>query len=297
MRLATVRTDAGPRLHIRAGGGYVDLGRATGDERLSTLRGFLALGEQGSETARAVSPDGSDGIVELAPAVPEPGRIFCLGRNYQEHADEMNKTTSEWPEVFVRFASCLAGPFDDVPLPSFSARADYEGELGVVIGRGGRHIPAERALDAVAGYVVVNDVSMRDWQHRGQQWTPGKNFEGTLPVGPEVVTADELDPSDLAVETRLNGELVQSSRTSRMITGIPELIEFLSSFVTLEPGDLIATGTPSGVGAARDSFLEDGDVVEVTVEGIGTIRNRMRRDSVTPVCARWVRLAEEAVSR
>lgn len=297
MRLAGLRTASGLRLHVGTEGGYVDLGKATGDERLSTLRGLLAAGPEGMEAARAVPAGGSNGGGELGPAVPEPGRIFCLGRNFLEHAQEMNKTTSEWPEVFVRFASCVTGPFDDIVLPSFSPRADYEGELGVVIGRGGRHIPAAEALAAVAGYVVLNDVTMRDWQHRGQQWTPGKNFEGTLPVGPELVTADEVDPLDLAVETRVNGELVQSSRTSHMITPIPDQIEFLSSFLTLEPGDLIATGTPSGVGVARDSFLEEGDVVEVTVEGVGTIRNRMRRDGTPPVSERWVRMAEQAVSR
>lgn len=300
MRLATLRTPDGPRLHLRTPTGLVDLGRAAGDERLSTLTGFLAAGEEALRVAATVPPGDENGACEVEAAVPEPGKIFCLGRNYAEHAQEMRRTTSDWPEIFLRVPACVAGPFDDIVLPSFSGRADYEGELGVVIGAGGRHIKAERALEAVAGYVVVNDVTVRDWQHRGQQWTPGKNFEGTLPVGPELVTADEVpDPSDLAVETRVNGEVRQSDRTSQMIIGIPEQIEFLSSFVTLEPGDLIATGTPAGVGVAREPpvFLDDGDVVEVSVEGVGTIRNRMRKDGAAPVHDRWVRLAEEAVSR
>jgi 2-keto-4-pentenoate hydratase/2-oxohepta-3-ene-1,7-dioic acid hydratase in catechol pathway len=298
VRLGTLRTASGLRLHVRTDDGYVDIGKETGDEALSSLRGFLAAGPAGLAAAAKI-PAGRPvaSTIDLASAVPAAERIFCLGRNYLEHAEEMNKTTSAWPEVFVRFPSCVAGPFDDIVLPSFSARADYEGELGVVIGAGGRHIPAESALDAVAGYVVLNDVSMRDWQHRGQQWTPGKNFEGTLPVGPDLVTADEVEPSDLLIETRVNGELVQEGRTADMITGVPEQIEFLSSFVTLRPGDLIATGTPSGVGVARGVFLEDGDVVEVSVEAVGTIRNRMRRDDAAPVTDRWVRLAEEAVSR
>jgi 2-keto-4-pentenoate hydratase/2-oxohepta-3-ene-1,7-dioic acid hydratase in catechol pathway len=298
VRLATLHTPAGLRLHVRAGEGYVDVARATGDERFSTLRGLLAAGQEGFEAAATIPPIGESGG-EFGPAVPEPGKIFCLGRNYAEHAQEMRRTTSDWPEVFLRVPSCVAGPFADILLPSFSRRADYEGELGVVIGRGGRHIAAEQAFDAVAGYVVLNDVTMRDWQHRGQQWTPGKNFEGTLPVGPELVTADEVDPLDVAIETRVNGELVQGGRTSQMVISISEQIEFLSSFVTLEPGDLIATGTPAGVGAAREPpfFLEDGDVVEVTVEGVGVIRNRMRRDSQSAASDRWVRLAEEAVSR
>ncbi|MCZ7590459.1 MAG: fumarylacetoacetate hydrolase family protein [Gaiella sp.] len=292
-----MRTVEGLRLHVRTELGYVDVGRATGDERLSTLAGLLGAGADGLEAAARVAPGASNGVADFAPAVPAPPKIFCLGRNYQEHADEMNKTTSAWPEVFVRFPCCLAGPFDDVYLPSFSSRADYEGELGVVIGARCRHVPAEQALEVVAGYVVLNDVSVRDWQHRGQQWTPGKNFEGTLPVGPELVTADELDQAALVIETHVNGELVQHARTSDMIVGVPELISFLSTFVTLEPGDLIATGTPSGVGTARDVFLDEGDVVEVTVEGIGTIRNRMRKDDRRPASDRWVRLAEEAVSR
>lgn len=298
MRLASLRTANGLRLHVRRGDTFVDVGNATGDERFSTLRGLLAAGQDGLEAVAAAQGEGVEGL-EFGPAVPEPGTIFCLGRNYAEHIAEMRKATSSWPEVFLRVPACVAGPFDDIAIPSFSGRADYEGELGVVIGRGGRHISAADALAAVAGYVVVNDVTMRDWQHRGQQWTPGKNFEGTLPVGPELVTADEVDPLDLAVETRVNGELVQNGRTSRMVTGIAEQIEFLSSFTTLLPGDLIATGTPAGVGVAREPplFLQDGDVVEVTVERVGTIRNRMRRESQPAASERWVRLAEEAVSR
>lgn len=296
MRLATLRTAGGLRLHLRTADGYVDVAAATGDDRLSSLSGLLWADE--STAAKVASAGGAvTAAPDFAPAVPTPGRIFCLGRNYQQHADEMNKTTSAWPEVFVRFPSCLAGPFDEIALPSFSARADYEGELGVVIGKRGRHIPVAQALDAVAGYVVLNDVTMRDWQHRGQQWTPGKNFEGTLPVGPELVTPDEVGELDLVIETHVNGELVQHATTADMVVSVPEQIGFLSSFLTLEPGDLIATGTPAGVGAARDCFLEDGDVVEVTVERIGTIRNRMRRDVTAPVTDHWVRLAEEAVSR
>jgi acylpyruvate hydrolase len=299
VRFATLRTSAGPRLHVRRGTAYVDVAQATGDERLATMRGFLESGERALAVVTAADSGGEPVDGELAPALPEPGKILCLGRNYAQHADEMRRDRPAWPEVFLRVPSCVVGPFDDVELPPFSRRADYEGELGVVIGGGGRHIPAERALAAIAGFVVVNDISIRDWQHRGQQWTPGKNFERTFPLGPELVTADEVDPSDLALETRVNGEVVQSGRTSQMIFGIPEQIEFLSSFLTLEPGDLIATGTPGGVGVAREPprFLKNGDVVEVTVEHLGTIRNRMRSDPRAPVGDHWVRIAEEAVSR
>jgi 2-keto-4-pentenoate hydratase/2-oxohepta-3-ene-1,7-dioic acid hydratase in catechol pathway len=161
--------------------------------------------------------------------------------------------------------------------PALTSRFDYEGELGLVIGTGGRYIHADKALDAIAGYVVLNDATARDWQRAATQWTGGKNFEGTMPIGPELVTTDEADVSDAALTTTLNGEVMQSARTSQMIVDIPSAIEFFSSFTLLRPGDVIATGTPGGVGFARQPpvWLQPGDVIEVTVEGVGTIRNRV----------------------
>jgi len=173
--------------------------------------------------------------------------------------------------------------------PALTSSFDFEGELGVVIGEGGRYIPAEKASAAIAGYVVLNDVSARDWQRAGTQWTAGKNFDGSMPIGPEVVTADEIDVSDVLLTTVLNGKLMQSARTSQMITSVASAVEFFSSFTTLRPGDVIATGTPAGVGFARNPpvWLQPGDVVEVTIEGIGTIRNRVVDEEAAIAGWRW----------
>jgi 2-keto-4-pentenoate hydratase/2-oxohepta-3-ene-1,7-dioic acid hydratase in catechol pathway len=280
VRLATVVTTTGPRLHARNGAGYVDVGRATGDERLSGLGGVLEVGGEALDAIRRVLEDAEPVAVDeatLGPAVPAARRVLCLGLNYAEHAHEGGREVPPWPEAFVRGTDSLAPPYGDLVKPALSERFDYEGELGVVIGSGGRYIPAAKALDAVAGYVVLNDGSAREWQRAGTQWTAGKNFDGTMPIGPELVTADEVDISDLAIETRLNGTVMQSARTSQMIVDVPSAIEYFSSFTTLRPGDVIATGTPGGVGFARTPpvWLQPGDVVEVTIEQIGTIRNRV----------------------
>jgi 2-keto-4-pentenoate hydratase/2-oxohepta-3-ene-1,7-dioic acid hydratase in catechol pathway len=222
-------------------------------------------------------------------------RIICVGRNYADHNREMGGTESSWPETFLRLRSTVIGPDDPILLPAVSEQLDYEGELGVVIGTAGRHIPAGDAERHVRGYTIANDVSVRDWQKRGQQFTPGKNFEGTLPVGPGIVPADELDWRNLTLETRLNGETVQSASTSQLIFDVPALIEFISSWMTLEPGDLICTGTPGGVGAARTPplWLKPGDVVEVEIEGIGVLRNPVVRDEREPATGRWAQVARE----
>jgi 2-keto-4-pentenoate hydratase/2-oxohepta-3-ene-1,7-dioic acid hydratase in catechol pathway len=179
--------------------------------------------------------------------------------------------------VFVRGADSVAPPYAPLVKPALSERFDYEGELGVVIGRGGRYISADEAIAAIAGFVVCMDGTAREWQRAATQWTAGKNFDGTMPIGPELVTPDEIDVSDAQLTTTLNGEVMQSARTSQMIFDIPRTIEFLSSFTTLRPGDVIATGTPGGVGFARQPpvWLKDGDALEITVEGVGRIANRV----------------------
>jgi acylpyruvate hydrolase len=221
-------------------------------------------------------------------------RIVCVGRNYADHNREMGgDDPAGWPETFLRLPSTVIGPNEPIRLPAVSEQVDYEGELGVVIGTGGRHIAARDAERHVRGYTIVNDVSVRDWQKRGQQFTPGKNFDGTLPVGPSLVSADELDWRGLQLETRLNGETVQSASTDQLIFDVPTLIEFISSWTTLEPGDLICTGTPGGVGAARKPplWLRPGDVVEVEIDGIGVLRNPVVADEQTPATDRWSRVA------
>jgi acylpyruvate hydrolase len=279
MRLATVETSQGRRLHVRGVDGYVDVARATGRDDLGSLTGLLAAGSDGwTEVKRAAEREGrAVGDDELGPAVPAPRRILCLGVNYADHAAEGGRPLTTWPEVFVRGADSVAPPYAPLVKPALSERFDYEGELGVVIGRGGRYIPAEEAIAAVAGFVVCMDGTAREWQRAATQWTAGKNFDASMPIGPELVTPDEVDVSDVQLTTVLNGEVMQSARTSQMIFDVPRTIEFLSSFTTLRPGDVIATGTPGGVGFARQPpvWLKDGDTLEITVEGVGRIASRV----------------------
>jgi 2-keto-4-pentenoate hydratase/2-oxohepta-3-ene-1,7-dioic acid hydratase in catechol pathway len=272
-------TPAGRRLHVRGVSGYVDVADATGDERLTELGAILSGGPDALALAgRAAELDGRDmPESDIAPAVPRPNRILCLGVNYADHAAEGGRPPTTWPEVFVRGADSIAPPYGPLLRPALSAKFDYEGELGVVIGAGGRYIRAEDALGAIAGYVVVMDGTAREWQRAATQWTAGKNFDGTMPIGPELVTPDEVDVSDIRLTTRLNGEVMQSASTAQMIFDVPRTIEFLSSFTTLRPGDVIATGTPGGVGFARQPpvWLQEGDVIEVEIEGVGRIENRV----------------------
>jgi 2-keto-4-pentenoate hydratase/2-oxohepta-3-ene-1,7-dioic acid hydratase in catechol pathway len=279
MRLATVETSQGRRLHVRGADGYVDVARATGRDDLASLAGLLAAGSDGWEHIKRAAEHRGRALEnqELGPAVPAPRRILCLGVNYADHAAEGGRPPTTWPEVFVRGSDSVAPPYGNLVKPALSDRFDYEGELGVVIGRGGRYIPAEEAIAAIAGFVVCMDGTAREWQRAATQWTAGKNFDGTMPIGPELVTPDEADVSDARLTTVLNGELMQSARTSQMIFDVPRTIEFLSSFTTLRPGDVIATGTPGGVGFARQPpvWLKQGDTLEITVEGVGRIASRV----------------------
>lgn len=292
MRLATINTPEGPRLHVRGRAGYVDAAAESGNPALSTIRSALASGPAALAQLRSLESHDGRPVEEAdyAAAVPDPPRILCLGVNYSEHAIETGRTVPKWPESFVRGADSLTAPFADLVCPALTERFDYEGELGIVIGQGGRYIPAERALDAIAGFVVCNDGSARDWQRAGTQWTPGKNFDGTMPLGPEVVTVDEVDVSDVLLTTKVNGDVRQSARTSQMLVNVPRAIEFFSSYTTLRPGDVIATGTPGGVGIGRQPplWLVPGDVVEVTIEGVGTIRNRVVAEVTQNVPRTWI---------
>jgi acylpyruvate hydrolase len=257
----------------------VDIAEATGDARLSDLTAVLSGGPEVLELVSQVSEQEGRELaeVEFGPAVPAPRRILCLGVNYLEHALEGGRPPTTWPETFVRGADSVAAPYGDLVKPDLSSRFDYEGELGLVIGKGGRYIRAQDALSAIAGYVVLMDGTAREWQRASTQWTPGKNFDGTMPIGPEVVTTDELDVSDVQLTTTLNGEVMQSASTAQMIFDIPRTLEYLSSFTTLRLGDVIATGTPGGVGFARQPpvWLQPGDVIEVAIEGVGRIANRV----------------------
>ncbi len=218
--------------------------------------------------------------VSLLPPVPRPGKIICVGRNYREHIAEMDTDVPVEPILFCKFANSLVPSGATVVMPPQSDMVDWEAELGVVIGRTGKNVPAERALDHVAGYTCMNDLSARDLQRRTGQWTRGKAIDGFLPTGPVLVTADEVDdPHNLAVRCLVNGEVQQDGNTSQMIFDIPTLISFISETITLEPGDCIATGTPPGVGAGQSPprFLQPGDAVVVEVEGIGRLETAMAR--------------------
>jgi 2-keto-4-pentenoate hydratase/2-oxohepta-3-ene-1,7-dioic acid hydratase in catechol pathway len=279
VRFATAITRAGLRLQVRGVSGYVDVGEATGDERLSDLNAVLVGGEKAFDAVRRASAqDGRElAEAEFGPAVPAPARVLCFGVNYLEHALEGGRPPTTWPEVFVRGAGSVATPYGDLIKPALSERFDYEGELALVVGKGGRYIRADTALDALAGYTVLMDGSAREWQRAASQWTPGKNFDATMPIGPEIVTTDEIDVSDVQLTTTLNGQVMQSARTSQMIFNIPATIEYVSSFTTLMPGDVIATGTPGGVGFARQPpvWLQPGDLLEIEIEGLGKLSNRV----------------------
>lgn len=279
MRLATVNTDDGLRLHVRGRSGYVDVGRATGDDRLSSLNAVLGGGPEVLELVQGASQQEGRELAErdYGPAVPTPRRVLCFGVNYVEHALEGGRQPTKWPELFVRGAESVVAPFGDLVKPGLTSRFDFEGELALVVGRGGRYIRAQDALAAIAGYTIVMDGTAREWQRASTQWTPGKNFDQTMPIGPEVVTTDELDASDVQLTTTLNGEVMQSASTAQMIFDIPRCIEYVSSFTTLQAGDVIATGTPGGVGFARTPpvWLKSGDLLEVSVAGLGRIANRV----------------------
>ena len=208
-------------------------------------------------------------------------RILCVGVNYRPHIEEMGRDVPDFPVVFVRFPSSLVGNDDAIIRPSISEKFDFEGELALVIGRTAYRVNRDQALDYVGGYCCFMDGSVRDWQRHTMQFTPGKNFDRSGAIGPVTPASDIPDPSALALTTRLNGEVMQTGRVADLVFDIPYLIEYCSSFMTLQPGDVIATGTPGGVGAARTppTWLRDGDVVEVEIPGLATLRNPVRDES------------------
>ena len=219
--------------------------------------------------------------VELLPPVPNPGKIICIGLNYRAHAIEGGNAIPDYPAVFMRCTTSLAAPGGTMIYPECSDKLDYEAELAVIIGKTGRNVAVADALDHVAGYSCFNDGSVRDYQRKSTQWTMGKNFDGTGGFGPELVTPDELPAgaSGLRLVARLNGEIMQDSNTADMIFDVATLISILSEAMTLEPGDVIATGTPAGVGYARTPpiFMRPADVIEIEIEGIGTLTNHVAR--------------------
>jgi acylpyruvate hydrolase len=221
--------------------------------------------------------------VRILPPVPKPPKILCVGLNYDDHLEESGLKKPVYPEIFARFATSLLAHGEPIRLPRESLTLDYEAELAVVIGRGGRRITRDRALDHVAGYSLFNDATIRDFQLRTPQWTMGKNFDGTGAFGPWLVTPDALPPGahGLRIQGRLNGRAMQDASTGRLIFSVPALIEMISVAISLEPGDVIITGTPGGVGAARKPpvFMQPGDVFEVEIERMGVLSNPVQRES------------------
>jgi 2-keto-4-pentenoate hydratase/2-oxohepta-3-ene-1,7-dioic acid hydratase in catechol pathway len=219
--------------------------------------------------------------VVLGPPVPRPGKVICVGLNYRDHAAESNMPVPTSPVTFSKYVTAVAAPGSPIRLPAVSKEVDYEAELAVVIGRRAKHVTAEQAWDCVLGYTNLNDVSARDLQFADKQWQRGKSCDTFAPMGPAIVTRDEIpDPHRLRIQLRLNGQTMQDSSTAQLIFGVETVIAFLSETVTLEPGDVIATGTPPGVGFARKPpvFLKPGDVVEVEVEGLGVLSNPVVND-------------------
>ncbi len=245
------------------------------------LRAALAAGAMDAmrQAAQKDKPDHKLGDIKFLPLVPKPNKILCAGVNYRAHAAEVGRELPKQPSMFIRFADTLLGHGGEMIRPAVSDNFDYEGELALVIGKAGRHIKPEQALDHVAGYTCFVDGSVRDYQKFSV--TSGKNFPGTGPLGPWLVTTDEIpDPSRLTLTTRLNGKEVQHATTDQLIYAIPQIIAFCSDFTALSPGDVIATGTPEGVGHGRKPplWMKPGDVLEVEISGIGTLQTRIVDD-------------------
>lgn len=279
MRLVTMRTDTGTRA-----------GRVDG-ETVTELP-FVDVGallRSGDDWRVRASVDGREqrlGDLDLGPVVSSPGKIVCLGLNYTSHITEMGRELPEHPTLFAKYASALTGPADPIPLPPESAAVDWEAELAVVVGSRIRRASLEQAGRAIAGYTVANDVSMRDWQNRTLQWLQGKTFEASTPLGPALVTPDELPghpaAPDLEIRSEVDGVGMQLARTGDLLFGPAQSIAYISTFMTLEPGDVILTGTPAGVGAGREPpvYLQPGQVVRIAIEGIGELVNRCEAEVV-----------------
>jgi acylpyruvate hydrolase len=280
VRLVSFATPDGPRAGLLRDGRVYDIWgeafshvRAADRTIFSLLQGGL-LGEVEAVEDEGVPVEG----LELLPPVARPGKLICIGLNYRGHAEELGAEPPETPTFFAKFANALAAPGAGVKLPPWSHRVDYEAEVAFVIGDLCKDVPAADAMRHVAGYTLFNDLSARDYQFKTPQWMPGKTFDGAAPCGPALVTPDEAGPPDaIEIELRLNGERMQASSTADLVHSIPALVEYLSMLMTLEPGDVVATGTPAGVGSLRDPkvWLKPGDRVEVRSPQLGVLETTL----------------------
>jgi acylpyruvate hydrolase len=272
VKLATLRTADGP-VAVRVDG---DTGVELGVTDVGQL---LAMPEWEARVAAADGPRHPLASADFAPVVPAPGKILCVGLNYATHIREMGRELPEFPTLFAKFTPALVGAYDDIVLPAVSDAMDWEAELAVVIGSTVRHASADGARAAIAGYAVLNDVTARDWQYRSPQWLQGKTFEGTTPFGPFLVTADEV-ADGLEIACLVDGEEMQQSNTADLVFDPVALVRYISTILTLSPGDVIATGTPGGVGHARNPkrYLADGTTLVTRIEGLGECRNTCRME-------------------
>ena len=281
MRLASFRTAQGASYGAVTNQGIVDLGRRLGN-RYSDLRALLERnGLEEARKAAGSSADYKESELTWLPLIPNPGKIVCVGLNYEEHRQETGRDKTEQPALFLRLAESQVGHKQPILRPRESKNLDYEAEIAVVIGRAGRRISQKDSWNHIAGYSCYNDGSVRDWQRHTIQWTAGKNFASTGGFGPWMVTADEIPAGTLlTLSCRLNGERMQHATTEQMIFKIPKLIEYISSFTTLAPGDVIVTGTPGGVGARRNPpvWMKPGDKVEIEIDKVGVLVNSIADD-------------------
>lgn len=281
MRFLMFEMDGDARLGALVGGDMVAELGASGSAP-KTMHGVITRGPAVQHQLAALAQDPVTpryplSECRLLPPVPNPGKMVCLGLNYADHAKEGGHEVPDYPSLFMRASTSLIGPGDPMIVPRCSQQLDYEAELVIVVGKRCRYVAEEDALDVIFGYTLFNDGSVRDYQRKTAQWTAGKNFDGTGPLGPWIVTADEL-PSGakgLGIRSRLNGQVMQESNTDRMLFDVPRTIAILTEIMTLEPGDLIATGTPEGVGHARRPpvWMRPGDVIEIEIDRIGTLKN------------------------
>lgn len=284
MKLLSFRHNGEASFGAVVEGGVIDF-KAALDGKYEDLRAALQAGALGEleAVAKATKPHFALSAIEFMPVIPNPPKIFCIGINYKTHMEETKFDLPPKPPVFSRFANSQIGHGADMLVPPESDKFDFEGEIAVIIGKAGRRISQADSWSHIAGYAPYNDGSVRDWQRHSAQWIPGKNFYATGGFGPWMATRGEIaDNADLTLITRLNGVEVQRSSSHMMIFSIPALIEYCSTFTPLEPGDVIVTGTPGGIGARREPplFMKDGDVVEVEVPEIGTLCNPVRNEPV-----------------
>jgi 2-keto-4-pentenoate hydratase/2-oxohepta-3-ene-1,7-dioic acid hydratase in catechol pathway len=278
LRFVTIQREGYTEPGVVADGELVGLGGAGFADLVSVIAGGAdALDRVMRWTGNPPGGDRHDpNTQKLAAPIPRPPKIICIGLNYRDHAIESNLPIPQTPTMFAKFPTAVIGPGQPIVLPKSSTQPDYEAEFAVVIGKRCRHVREENWRDVVFGYTILNDVSARDYQMATSQWMIGKTFDTFAPIGPAVVTADEIeDPHNLAISLELSGEVMQKSNTSQLIFDVPKLVAYLSSVFTLEPGDIIATGTPSGVGFARKPprFLQPGDQCRVRIEGLGELYN------------------------